>query len=199
MSYNYSNDRRNAAGAIPVYIVPTPPIGPPWPNKQNNGGIPVSFGAAPIAADSGPIPVRVVATGSAPDAEGRWPNDQGQNAGAIPVYNSPVGMPVWDVGIAPINPPVNVVLPRITPAGSVSPGATLSMSTGLWTNNPTSYMYTWRRNGVSIVGASANTYTTTVADAGTTIDGVMLAINSVGSGIGTLTANQVFVNLGKTL
>jgi hypothetical protein len=194
----YPNDRRNSVGAIPVYMVPTPSPGPPWPNKQNNGGMPVFFTSAPTAADSGAIPVRVVATGGAPDAEGRWPNDQGQNAGAIPVYNSPVGMPVWDVGIPPTSPPVNVVPPRITPAGSVSPGTTLFMSSGLWINNPTSYMYTWRRNGASF-GATMSTYTTTIADAGTTIDGVMLAINSVGSGIGTLTANQVFVNLGKTL
>jgi hypothetical protein len=195
----YPNDRRSSAGAIPVYMVPTPPVGPPWPNKQNTGGIPVFFTGAPTAADSGAIPVRVVTGPNLPDTEGRWPNDQNNPAGAIPVYNSPVGMPVWDAGATPVNPPVNVILPRITPAGSFSVGTVLSMSTGLWTNNPTSYMYTWRRNGVSIGGANANTYTTVLADAGSTIDGVMLAINSVGSGVGTLTANQVFVNLGKTL
>jgi hypothetical protein len=92
----YPNDRRDPAGAIPVYMVAAPPPGPPWPNKQNNGAIPVSFGAAPITPNAGAIPVRIIATGSPPDAAGEWPSDQGQDAGAIPVYNSPAGMPVWD-------------------------------------------------------------------------------------------------------
>jgi hypothetical protein len=89
----YPNDRTNRAGAIPVYIVATPPVGPPWPNKQNNGAIPVSFGTAPTTPNSGAIPVRIV-TNTGPGPE--WPSDQGQDDGAIPVYNSPAGMPVWD-------------------------------------------------------------------------------------------------------
>jgi hypothetical protein len=89
----YPNDRTNPAGAIPVYMVATPPPGPPWPNKQNNGAIPVNFISVGTSAASGPIPVRIVAnTGPGPE----WPSDQGQDAGAIPVYNSPAGMPVWD-------------------------------------------------------------------------------------------------------
>jgi hypothetical protein len=86
----YPNSRTDLAGAIPVYIVSTPPIGPPFPNKQNNGGIPVLFGTN----DGFAIPVRIVAgTGPGPT----WPNDQGLDSGAIPVYNSPIGMPVWSV------------------------------------------------------------------------------------------------------
>lgn len=104
--YNYPNDRRNPAGAIPVYMVAAPAPGPPWPSKQNNGAIPVIFGAAPTKANAGAIPVRVVAgTGPGP----KWPSDQGQNAGAIPVYNSvsPKAMPVWDAsGPPPLPPPV---------------------------------------------------------------------------------------------
>jgi hypothetical protein len=89
----YPNDRTNPAGAIPVYMVVTPPPGPPWPNKQNNGAIPVNFVSVGTSAASGPIPVRIVAnTGPGPE----WPSDQGQDDGAIPVYNSPAGMPVWD-------------------------------------------------------------------------------------------------------
>jgi hypothetical protein len=100
----YSNDRRDATGAIPVYMVATPPAGPPWPNKQNNGGIPVNFVPVGTEAASGPIPVRIVAgTGPGPT----WPSDQGQDAGAIPVFNSPAGMPVWDAtGTPPLPPPV---------------------------------------------------------------------------------------------
>jgi hypothetical protein len=89
----YPNDRTDRNGSIPVYMVATPAPGPPWPSKQNNGAIPVAFGAAPISPNAGAIPVRIVA-GTGPGPE--WPNDQGQDAGAIPVYNSPAGIPVWD-------------------------------------------------------------------------------------------------------
>jgi hypothetical protein len=112
--YNYPNDRRNGDGAIPVYTVATPQPGPPWPNKQNTGAIPITIVAAPITANAGAIPVRfVVATGPGPN----WPSDQGQDAGAIPVYNSVAAnaMPVWDAsGPAPIPPPV------ITTAGFIN-------------------------------------------------------------------------------
>jgi hypothetical protein len=190
----YPNDRRNAAGAIPVYMVPTPPVGPPWPNKQNTGGIPVFFTVAPIAADSGPIPVRVVAGGSAPDAEGRWPNNQGLGAGAIPVYNSPNGMPVWDAtGTPPPAIPVNVIPPSIGPLGPVSAGTGLYINTGTWTNNPMSFHFSWRRNGSAIIGASMNLYLTVAEDIGTIIDAVVLSLNSAGNSVGVLTSNQVAV------
>ncbi|HSY77768.1 MAG TPA: hypothetical protein VK890_12960, partial [Bacteroidia bacterium] len=282
---SYPNDRTNAAGAMPVYVVPPPVPGPPWPNKQNTGGIPVNFTTAPTSPNSGAIPVRVVTgTGSGPS----WPSDQGQDAGAIPVYNDPAGMPVWDAGgvapplnipvnttppsltpIGPVNsgdiltansgtwintptnylyqwtrngvniagatansytttvidrngnigitviaqnadgdsvpiqssnivhvlgPPVNVVAPSITPVGPVDIGATLTINNGTWTNNPTSYLYGWRRNSSAIPGITGNTYVTTATDAGTSIDGIAQGINADGSGIAVLTSNQVSVN-----
>jgi hypothetical protein len=282
----YPNDRTNAAGAMPVYVIPPPVPGPPWPNKQNTGGIPVNFTTAPTSPNVGAIPVRVVTgTGAGPS----WPSDQGQDAGAIPVYNDPAGMPVWDasgvlpplglpvnttppdiVPIGPISsgtqlvsttgiwtnspinflyqwtrnganiagaiansytttvvdrngnigvtviaqnasgdsisvqsdnvvhvlgPPVNVVAPTITPAGPVDVGATLTINNGTWTNNPTSFLYSWRRNGSAIPSASTNTYVTVNPDAGTSIDGVAQGINADGSGIAVLTSNQVSVNL----
>jgi hypothetical protein len=190
----YPNDRRNTAGAIPVYMVPTPPVGPPWPNKQNTGGIPISIVAAPISADSGAIPVRFVAGGSAPDAEGRWPSDQGLGAGAIPVYTSPAGMPVWDAtGIPPPAIPVNTIPPSIGPIGPVSSGTGLYINTGTWTNNPMSFYFSWRRNGNAIIGASMNLYLTVAADIGTVIDAVVLSANSGGNSVGVLTSNQVSV------
>jgi hypothetical protein len=102
--YFYSNDRRDPTGAMPVYMVAAPAVGPPWPSNQLTGGIPVSFQAVGISPNSGPIPVRIVAgTGPGP----RWPSNQGDNAGAVPVYNSPAGMPVWDAtGAPPLPPPL---------------------------------------------------------------------------------------------
>jgi hypothetical protein len=190
----YPNARNNPDGAIPIYIVPTPAPGPPWPSKQNTGAIPISMGAAPTTPNAGAIPVWIVTGPNAPDAEGRWPNDQHNPAGAIPAYYSAGGMPVWDAGgPAPINPPVNTVPPLITPAGPAIVGTLLTMSNGTWTNSPTSYIYNWRRNSTGIVGETANTYTTVAADVGTVIDGVMLATNSVGPGLGIATSNQVTV------
>lgn len=98
---SYSNARNNPQGAVPVYIVapPTPSTNPP--NMQNNaqGAIPVNIIAQGSSPISGPIPVRVVAGPGTPDSKGRFPNDQGNNAGAIPVYQSisPKAMPVWRV------------------------------------------------------------------------------------------------------
>jgi hypothetical protein len=102
--YFYPNDRRDPDGAIPVYIVPAPTPGPPWPSKQNNGAIPINMMPVGTLPNAGPIPVRVVAgTGPGPS----WPSDQGQDAGAIPCYNSANGMPVWDAtGAPPLPPPI---------------------------------------------------------------------------------------------
>jgi hypothetical protein len=99
-NYNYPNDRMNPAGAIPVYIVaqPTGGFNPSPPNAQNNaqGAIPVNIVAAPTVPYAGAIPVRVVA---APGIGPTWPSDQGQDAGAIPVWSStdPKAIPVWRI------------------------------------------------------------------------------------------------------
>jgi hypothetical protein len=95
----YSNERDNAAGAIPVYIVATPIRNLNPPNEQDNvqGAIPIQMVAPSTSPTAGAIPVRVVGDTSS----GPWPSDQGQDAGAIPVYisASPKAMPVWDAGV----------------------------------------------------------------------------------------------------
>lgn len=63
--------------------------------------------------------------------------------------------------------PVNTVAPAIT--GNTSAGSTLTATTGTWSNAPTSYAYQWRRDGVNITGATANTYVLTAADEGRNI------------------------------
>jgi hypothetical protein len=104
--YYYSNDRRDPTGAMPVYLVAAPAPGPPWPSDQLTGGIPVIFGLVGITPNSGPIPVRIVSgTGPGP----KWPSNQGDDGGAIPVYNSTAlnAMPVWDAtGAPPLPPPI---------------------------------------------------------------------------------------------
>jgi hypothetical protein len=177
---NYPNDRRNAAGAVPVYVV-APPTNPPWPNAQNNpnGAIPVNFVAAPTTANAGAIPVRIVA-GSGPGP--KFPNDQGNDAGAIPVYDDADGMPVWAAaGLPPPGSlPVNITLPSITPTGIQSSGTTLTANPGIWTNSPTTYLYQWTRNSANIAGATANTYVLVIADRNMTISVTVTAQNTWG-------------------
>jgi hypothetical protein len=83
--------------------------------------------------------------------------------------------------------PVNTVAPTIT--GTAQVGQVLSVSTGTWTGAPTSYQYQWYRdnfNGSSAVdGATASTFTPTVAELGVTMKCVVYALNADGiSGIG---------------
>nr|WP_257910014.1 hypothetical protein [Janibacter limosus] len=54
--------------------------------------------------------------------------------------------------------------PTIT--GTRGVGKTLTATKGTWSPTPTSYTYRWKRNGVSITGATKSTYTPTSADAG---------------------------------
>jgi hypothetical protein len=278
----YPNDRTNPAGAIPVFLVPAPTPGPPWPNQRTNGAIPVNFVPVGTSPNSGPIPVNVVAGLGTPP----FGNDQGNPNNAIPVYEDANGMPVWaatgtppaaiaenitspsisptgiqnsgtlltadpgtwtndpdsfifrwnrngvnigtntntymstisdrnsniGVNIIAVNSggeslqvqssntvqilgvPVNVIAPSLTPVGPVDVGTGLAVNPGVWTNTPTGYYYTWRRNEVTISGATMNVYLTVDADADTIVDCVMLAINAAGSGNALSTSNQVYVN-----
>jgi len=65
-------------------------------------------------------------------------------------------------------------LAPVTPATIAGPaavveGATLTAAPGTWTPAPTSISYQWLRNGVAIAGATSASYTTTAADAGTSL------------------------------
>jgi hypothetical protein len=76
--------------------------------------------------------------------------------------------------------PANTVAPEVT--GTTAPGDELSTTDGTWTNSPLSYTYQWRRDGVAISGATANTYTLVMADTGTDVTARVVAINAEGSG-----------------
>jgi hypothetical protein len=81
--------------------------------------------------------------------------------------------------------PVNAALPVLS--GSTVEGQALSASTGSWSGSPTSFAYQWQRCNLagaecaSISGASASTYTLTVADVGHTDRVVVMATNAGGS------------------
>ena len=65
--------------------------------------------------------------------------------------------------------------------GNRQVGQTLTCTTGTWTNTPTSYAHQWRRNSVSIPGATGSTYLVVAADAAANINCAVVASNAVGA------------------
>jgi hypothetical protein len=88
----------------------------------------------------------------------------------------PIG---WQAG-APSNPPVNSVAP--VASGTVTVGDVLTVTTGTWSNSPTSYTYRWRQDGVDIPSAVTSTHTLLLGEVGAMIDCQVTATNADGSG-----------------
>lgn len=80
---------------------------------------------------------------------------------------------------APVTAPVNTERPGIQ--GTTVVGNTLSCTPGAWTGSPTSFAFSWRRDGGAIAGATGNTYALVAADAGRTITCTSTASNSAGA------------------
>jgi lysophospholipase L1-like esterase len=59
----------------------------------------------------------------------------------------------------------NTTAPAVT--GSAYTSSVLTVSNGAWSDTPDSYLYQWYRDGITIAGATANTYTVTADDSGT--------------------------------
>lgn len=86
-----------------------------------------------------------------------------------------------DDGFAGISAPTNSAAPTVT--GIAQVGQALSASSGSWIGGGTiTYAYQWARSGVSISGATSNTYTVQTADIGATLRVTVTATNSAGSG-----------------
>lgn len=86
--------------------------------------------------------------------------------------------------------PTNEVAPVVT--GTANVGQTLSCSTGTWTGSP-SFTYQWKRDGVDIGGATANTYLLADMDILTSISCLVTATNVNGS------ASQISNSVSVTL
>jgi Cellulase (glycosyl hydrolase family 5) len=80
-------------------------------------------------------------------------------------------------------PPRNLTQPQIT--GTLRVGATLTASTGTWTDSPSAYSYRWKRCSSSgctaINGATAATYVLVRADRGRRMQVVVTAANAAGA------------------
>src|SRR5205807_4733924 len=76
--------------------------------------------------------------------------------------------------------PVNTALPTIS--GTAQIGQTLSASTGVWTNSPSSFAYQWSDSATGpIGGATASAYVPTSANLGHTLTVSIVATNAVGA------------------
>lgn len=93
-----------------------------------------------------------------------------------------VGLP--QVGALSFEPapeaPSNISAPVATGTGVV--GTVATVTTGVWNGeDPITYTYQWRRDGVSIPLATVSSYTFVTADAGTAVDCLVTATNGLGS------------------
>lgn len=101
-------------------------------------------------------------------------------------------------------PPKNTATPPILPGGTNQVDQTLTVATGAWSGStPIAYTYSWRRcdpvgdigTCVAIVGATAASYTPTVADIGFSLRVWIVGANLVGSD--TVITNHTFPIVDK--
>ena len=93
----------------------------------------------------------------------------------------------WTVTDVPA--PVNVSPPVLS--GGNQSGDTLTCSQGAWKHHPTSFSYSWSRNGTPIQGADSPTYVLSTADEGQTITCTVTASRLTKSGTGTSSGTSV--------
>lgn len=79
--------------------------------------------------------------------------------------------------------PSNLVVPSIS--GTPQVGVELTAYNGVWNDEPTSFTYQWKNEGVAIPGATAKTYTPVVGDVGDTLTVTVTGTNSAGSASAT--------------
>jgi hypothetical protein len=109
-----------------------------------------------------------------------WDVNGGASSGSLVFFDGEAWRGV-DTGTTTsgVAAPYNTVLPVIS--GTTLEGETLSTTTGTWLQSPTSYAYQWKRDGVSIGGATASTYGLVSADVGAMITVTVTATNAAGS------------------
>ena len=99
----------------------------------------------------------------------------------VPLSATETSAPITGVALPTGGQPIDVVPPTIS--GNTAPGQTVTCSTGTWLNSPTSYAYSWQRDGASIAGQTTNQYLLASADVGHAITCTVMASNSAGPGL----------------
>jgi len=87
--------------------------------------------------------------------------------------------------------PASTEAPQLS--GAPTPGGTLFCSTGVWSNDPTSYAYKWLRDGAPVVGQTASTYAVQAGDQGQSIVCQVTAFDKYGSGTATSNILQISI------
>lgn len=101
------------------------------------------------------------------------------NSAGSSLVNLP-STPVIPVALPVALVPIPTSLPVIT--GTAVQGHTVGCSPGAWLNGPTSYAYSWQRDGANIASQVASQYALTAADVNQAITCTVVARNAVGSG-----------------
>ena len=81
------------------------------------------------------------------------------------------------------------------PTGSFNAGTVgqlLTASTGNWSGTPSSYAYQWKRDGVTNIGTSVNTYTLVAGDSTHQVGCIVSATNVTGTTAAPI-SNQILV------
>lgn len=94
-------------------------------------------------------------------------------------------------GTSGIAIPVNTVAPTVSGGNFVH--ATLTTTNGTWDNNPTSYTYQWKDDGVDIGGATSQTFDVTSTQIGGAITCVVTASNAGGAGDPEASSNSITI------
>lgn len=90
---------------------------------------------------------------------------------------------------ASLTTPSNTAAPVLS--GIAKVGQTLTVTTGTWSNTPSSYQYQWYRGLYMIPGATTSSYTITNADRGEKIQCAVTAVNASGPSIPVLVRHNL--------
>lgn len=84
--------------------------------------------------------------------------------------------------------PVNLGLPEVI--GNLVEGFELTAYEGVWAGAGITYTYVWKRDGMTIMGATSRTYTLVQADVGTDISVTVSATNDEGGPVAATSPEQ---------
>jgi hypothetical protein len=176
---------QQAGGTLEVEITGTAPGTDPGHDRITHSGTVNLGGTAQIVLGGGfiPAPAALFTVISAPTVNGTFatvtgPQVAGRSWAGSVTQGTPDGVVL---GLGPAPPvPQNSTPPSVT--GSPVSGATLTCDPGTWTGAPTTFAFSWLRDGAAIPGQSAATYLVVAADVGATLSCRVVAGNAGGDG-----------------
>ncbi len=101
-----------------------------------------------------------------------------------------ISAPIVPIALPVALVPVETSPPAISP-GTAQQGQTVTCSTGAWTNNPTSYTYSWQRNATTTIAGNTSQYMLTSDDVNQAITCTVVAHNATGDSAPAISAPLV--------